>query len=81
MLLLHIYAYFIVFITTQRPHDPVNLKQTSSFTANGTYKKKERETDRKKGKKKERGNVSETFYSNSGVQSVSWYSEVYRGVM
>lgn len=77
MLLLHIYAYFIVFITTQRPHDPVNLKQTSSFTANGTYKKKERETD----KKKERGNVSETFYSNSGVQSVSWYSEVYRGVM
>jgi hypothetical protein len=56
----------------------VNLKQTFSFTANGTYKNKERETDGKKGKSKERVNISETFYSNSGVWNVAWYSEVYR---
>lgn len=34
-------------------------KKTFSFTENGTYKNKEGETGRKKGKKKERGNVSE----------------------
>lgn len=60
-----LYASLIILITTQKPHDPVNLKQTFYFTANG--KNKERETDGKKGKKKERGNISETFYSNSGV--------------
>jgi hypothetical protein len=45
----------------------VNLKQNFSFTGNGTYQNKERETDGKKGKKKERAIISETFYSSSGV--------------
>ena len=38
-------------------------KKTFSFTANQTYNNKEREKDRKKGEKKERG--------------IAWYSEVY----
>jgi hypothetical protein len=60
-------TYTYVLITAKKLHDPVNLKQTFSFTANGTYKQKEGRKERKK----ELGNSSEIFYSSSGIQKCS----------
>jgi hypothetical protein len=65
-----IYAYLIVFITTQKPHDPVNLKKKKklflSLQMELITTKKETHTERKEKRKKEA-----TF------QNVAWYSEVY----
>lgn len=61
MLLLHICLFNCIYNHTETSQscEFKKKKKTFSFTANGTYNNKERDTHRKKGEKKERGNVSE----------------------